>query len=273
VQDYRLAQTGWACDLKLRLGQTRFLAEEDFRMKFRRLVLTSIGLALAASPSIAGARGPEPSERPMSFEAKLNQRVGRYSSAGRSLTDSVVEIAFKYQLPLGIEFVDRDAVRKPLNLEIHDKSVRELLNALVAAIPEFRIDLSGGIIQLYAPRVREDNKSILNTAIENFEVTDMDPYMADWELICALNRQVLGAGCQGSHPSGSPQRVSLHLQKAKVYEILNAIVAKQGAVWFVAVRPETLSTIQADMWHVFELTPPFDTVVKERLRNIVPPAR
>jgi hypothetical protein len=62
-------------------------------------------------------------------------------------------------------------------------------------------------------------------------------------------------------------QITLHLQDAKVYEILNAIVAQHGnAVWTLMIRPERLSKPQfGDLWYVYPLQQPFKSLVSERL--------
>lgn len=240
-------------------------------MRRHLAVFTLTTFALLSSVGGGPVRGGQQTRGPMPFEAKLNQRVERFNAADRSLTDAVLDLAFEYQLPLGVEYVDRGAAVRPVTMELRQKTVREILCALVATAPEYRIDFSGGIVHLFSPVARQDSANLLNTVIPNFEVKDSDPYMADVELICALNRQLQPpAGCGGSHPIGSPERISIHLRGARVHEILDEIASKQGAVWIVNVRPEALSTNQADIWHIYELVVPFDSVAKEKLRNLFP---
>lgn len=243
-------------------------------MRRDQRLLTWGAFAFLVLGGLAPVRGGSQTRQPLSFEAKLAQRVERYNAAGRSLTDAVLDLAFEYQLPLGVEYVDRGAALRPIEIELRQKSVREILGALVATAPEYRIDFSGEIVHLFSPVARQDSSNLLNTVIPNFEVSEIDPYMADMELICALHRQLQPpAGCGGSHPIGSPQRISIHLRRARLYEILDAIAAKQGAVWFVNVRPETLSKNQPDIWHIYELVSPFDRVAKEKLQGLFPPGR
>jgi len=45
-----------------------------------------------------------------SFEQKLDRRVKRFDTAGRTLVASIVDLAFTYQLPTAIENADREAL-------------------------------------------------------------------------------------------------------------------------------------------------------------------
>jgi hypothetical protein len=79
-------------------------------------------------------------------------------------------------------------------------------------------------------------------------------------------------GCAGSLAIGQwpSVEITLHLQNAKVYEILNAIVAQNGkAVWTLMARPDALSKRQsANLWYVYPLQQPFKSTVLERLARI-----
>ena len=56
-----------------------------------------------------------------SFERKLDRRVKRFDTAGRTLVASIVELAFNYQLPTAIEYADRKATTRPLNLHFENE--------------------------------------------------------------------------------------------------------------------------------------------------------
>jgi hypothetical protein len=62
------------------------------------------------------------------IEQRLDTRVARFDTSGRSLVAAVVDLAFRYQLPTAIEYADRDATTRSLNLQFRDESVREILS-------------------------------------------------------------------------------------------------------------------------------------------------
>jgi len=77
----------------------------------------------------------------------------------------------------------------------------------------------------------------------------------------------------GSFASGQwgPMKISVHMQNATVYQILNAIVAQNGrAVWTVLKPPEKLSTEIGDLWHIYPIDAPFKDGVLARLSAIAP---
>jgi hypothetical protein len=223
------------------------------------------------------AKNPETSTQSAQvplFERRLDTRVARFDTAGRTLVAAVVDLAFAYQLPTAIEYADRDATTRVLNLQFRNESVRGILNTIIRQYPEYDVSLSGNIVDVFAPKARKDSSNLLNKAIKDFAVTDVDTHSADSQLFCAVGREVGSQVCAGSIAIGQwgPLKITLHLQNAKVYKVLNAIVAQNGkAIWTVMVRPEKLSTLQGgDIWYVYPLQQPFRATVSERLAHLKP---
>jgi hypothetical protein len=207
-----------------------------------------------------------------SFEQRLERRVMRFHSTGKPMTTNVVELAFAYELPTAIEYADREAATRPLNLDFQNKSVRWILQAIIEQVPGYSVTFSGGIVDVFTARGREDPSNLLNAVIKNFDVSELETRLADAELFCALSHEVTpSGGCGGSMVPGEwgPLRITLHLQNAKVYEVLNAIVAENGkAIWTVMVRPAQLSKLQVGgIWYIYPLQQPFKAGVSERLEH------
>jgi hypothetical protein len=120
------------------------------------------------------------------------------------------------------------------------------------------VSFSAGLVDIYAPAARADNSNVLNTPIKGFSVTTLDTHRADIELFCAVVRQTQKAGvCAGNIATGQwrTKKITLHMETAKVYEILNAVIAQNGqAAWTVIVPPDKLSKLQvAGLWHIYPL--------------------
>ena len=238
------------------------------------VILFAFYLAVVSGQPVKHNEMSAQSARVSLIEQRLDARVKRFDTSGRSLVATVVDLAFTYQLPTAIEYADRDATTKPLNLQFRDESVREILKTIIRQLPEYGVSFSGGIIDVFAPKAREDPSNLLNTVIRNFAVMQVDTREADFQLFCAVSREVGLQGCSGSLAMGQwgPVKVTLHLQNTKAYEVLNAIVAENGnAIWTVMVRPEKLSKLQVGgIWYVYPLQQPFKAVVSERLANLKP---
>jgi hypothetical protein len=206
----------------------------------------------------------------LSIDAKLDRQIHDFRTQGRTLIATVVDLAYEFQLPIGIEYVDREATTRSLDLEFRDESLRSILAGVVAQLPEYQVAFVGQIVQIYSPRAREDSSNLLNRVIMNFSVVNADTGDAGLELACALSRALKDAAfCGGSIAGGQwgQMKLTLHLQNAKVYEILDTIVAQNGrALWTVTVPPRGLSKGSVgNLWHIYPLESSFKGVVSEKL--------
>ena len=209
--------------------------------------------------------------RVASFEQKTNKLVDRFNTCGRTLFDSVIELAYDYQVPMAIEYADRDAATKPINLEFHNKSLREMVEAIVKQDQQYRVSFSNGVVDIFSPRAREDRSNLLNKVLKDFSVTEMETRQArqaDFQLFCAVVQAAGSQGCGGSLAIGQwePLRITLHLQNARTYEILNAIVAQNGsAIWTVTASNLASFPQSNGLWYIYPLQEPFKSVVSDRL--------
>jgi hypothetical protein len=202
------------------------------------------------------------------FEQKTNSLIKRFSTSGRTLVNSVIDLAFKYQVPMAIEYADREATTRPLNLEFHNKSLRGIVEAIVKEDRQYRVSFSNGIVDIFSPTAREDRSNLLNKVLKDFSVTEMETREADFKLFCALVQAAGSNGCAGSLAAGQwdPIRITLHLQNARAYEILNAIVAQNGsAIWTVTASNLASFPKSSGLWYIYPLQEPFRGGVSDRL--------
>jgi hypothetical protein len=209
----------------------------------------------------------------LSFEGNLERRVEQFDTSGHSFVASVLELAYQYELPMGIEFMDRETATRPINLEFRDETVRGILLTIIGQAPEYRVSFSAGLVDIYSPKARDDSTNLFNRVIKDFEIRELDTHDADLALFCALGRQLVPpSSCFGSVAIGQwgATKITVRQQNAKVYEILNAIVARNGkAVWAVTAPPERLSKIPVGgFWHIYPLEPPFKIAVLEKLTSM-----
>jgi hypothetical protein len=239
------------------------------------LPLLACWLSVVSTQPVSHQGSDSQSAQASLLERKLGKSVERFDTSGRPLIASVLDLAYKYELPTALEYVDHEITAQTIDLQFHHESVRAILAAIIQQIPEYRISFSGAIVDIYSPRAREDASNLLNKVIKDFAVTDLDTHQADSELFCALAGEVGPSDvCGGSIAVGqwAPLKITLHMQNAKAYEILNAIVAQNGkALWTPMVPPEKLSKIQlGGLWYIYPLEQPFKTAVWDRLATLRP---
>jgi hypothetical protein len=206
------------------------------------------------------------------LEQKTNRAVERFSTSGRTLVATLVDLAYKFQLPMAVEYADRDATTRPLNLQFHNESVRGIIQTIIRQSPHYRVSFSEGLVDIFVPDSREDSSNLFNKVIKDFSLTETETREADFQLFCALSREVDSQVCVGSLAVGQwePVRITLQLKNAKVYEVLNAIVAQNGrAIWTVTASPEKLTNLQSGgIWYIYPLEQPFEATVLERLARM-----
>jgi hypothetical protein len=166
---------------------------------------------------------------------------------------------------MAIEYADWEATKRPLNLEFHKKSFREIVEAIVKEDQQYRVSFSNGIVDIFSPIARGDSSNLLNKIVKDFSVTEMETQLADFQLFCAL---VQSAGCAGSLAVGQwdPLRITLHMHNARVYENRNAIVAQNGrAIWTVTASNLASFPQCCGLWYIYPLQEPFKSVVSDKL--------
>src|SRR6266480_7601476 len=133
--------------------------------------------ALPWQPNQQAANSPAP--QALSLDAKLDKKVERFEAAHRTVMASLISVAYEHGIPMGIEYVDRDAGTRPIDLQLSDESVRGILMAIIHQVPEYRIDFSSRIVTVYSPMARRDPSNLLNMVVKNFSITGEDTHDAD----------------------------------------------------------------------------------------------
>lgn len=210
------------------------------------------------------------------FQEKLASPVAKLDSAGSTLVEALVGLAYEYKIPMGLEYVDRLAVTQPLALRARDEPLRRVIELLVAQLPGYRVAFSGGLVDVYSPAARDNPSNVLNTELPDFQVSNADTHRASAELAGGLAREldphsmVVNSIAPGQW---GDKTVSIHLRGKKVYEILNTITAQNGsALWCVVVPPEKLSNRGRTVWYIYPLDPRFHESVIDQLRSLFPKA-
>lgn len=207
------------------------------------------------------------------MKIKIETRIGHFESGGKPLVEIVLDLAYQYKLPMGLEYVDQAAATQPINLSFHNRPVRDVLAAIVGELPEYRMTVSG-LVQIYSPRARMDPSNLLNRTMRNFDLVNEDTHRASADLHCALARELNPhMGCFVSIGGGQwgALKVTIHARNAKVYQIIDEIVTQNGsAVWTVLVPPSKLTTIPRDLWYIYPLDPAFQQVAVDSLTHLFP---
>src|ERR1700730_17193794 len=88
------------------------------------------------------------------FEHKTRRIVGHFSTSGRTLVASVVDLAYSYELPMAVEYAERDATTRPLNLEFNNQPIQPTHENIIPQAPQYRDTCPNNIVDIFAPRAR-----------------------------------------------------------------------------------------------------------------------
>jgi hypothetical protein len=240
-------------------------------MREKRLkAATGVLISAFALGSYAHAQRPQSPER-ATLNTELARRISVFDTQGQTFLDSFLRLVWTYQLPTGIEYIDHGAATQPLHLRLSNVSVRKALASLVAQLPEYRIDFSQGVVDLYSPSARANHSNVLNTKLHEFSVTNETAKGALWNLWESLASQLQpGRGFLGNYlDNPSAPRISLAVHNYTAHQILNEIVAKDGhSMWTVTARPDQMSSYSTRLWTVEPLAPSVRSMVLEELTEL-----
>lgn len=244
-------------------------------LKNLSIAVSTAALVISTS-CLAWQSVPRETQTSQSFGERLSAKIPVFESDHQPLAAALLKVVYRYHLPLGLEYIDRDAVQRPLELKLRNSSVREVLESLVGQMPEYRVRFGSGVVEVYSPKARQDRANLLNTVIGNFDLQKDTIRMASAELRDSLANELQpGAGSIGDVVDSflSP-KFSLHVRAAPVYEILNALVAADGrTLWAVAAPPNRLSVLQpaVPLWKLYDLDfPNWEALARHDLLGMFP---
>lgn len=232
--------------------------------------LALIPLAVAVGSAGQGTNRPDRHPHALSFSEKIQGKVPKFDACGCSMAELAVHMAHRYKLPMAIEHLDQNALRKPLHLRMNDQTVRQVISSTVGSVPGYQVDFSQGLVDIYSTAARSDASNPFNMMIRKYDVEGLDTHFADTQLLCAIGQQINpNSAWGGSVASGQwgSLKITLHLENKRVYEILNAIVAQNGrAIWTPLAQRLGPSRTMTNFWYIYPLDPPSQSAVLERIR-------
>jgi len=127
------------------------------------------GLLLWAACSAAVRGG-----RTESLEEKLGT-VTDYVPKAIGPVDQLVEVARRFKIPMGIEWVERAATPTPVKaLPSGRRSVRELIEEIASVSPEQRTEIDHGLVRIYSPTEAVHPFNFLNIRLKSYIVKKAD---------------------------------------------------------------------------------------------------
>lgn len=179
-----------------------------------------------------------------SLQERLAQNVSTFDSQSTSTIEQLIEVAQRFHIPLGVEWLDLSDEKEPSPIHVQDISVAELIGQIIKQQPGYNFRIMNGVVHVYAAPLISDQKNFINLRISRFELNRANLSEARFHLwgsiIMALRPN---GGYGGGYRVGSGYadfdlpKVSLSGQNLTVRELLNRIVVAQGnALWLTRIR-------------------------------------
>lgn len=209
-------------------------------------------------------------------DAPLERPASDFNSKGVGLTETLLRFSHQQHLRVGIEYVDRASMDKPIEVRLENKTVRQALDSILHNGRGYSWRLRNGIIEITNTRASKRAQSQLNTVIPVFTIADgesakMASVMLWWNLQLSLDKKLKGFGGDVPGNTRSPTLKPATLHNRSVREILAYIVLNGGVDgWIVAGPPECLGFMPyCGLWFLIEAEPsdPSNQVLLQNIRN------
>ena len=224
----------------------RYFLHDSWAVGCWALILTAtaeLGLGSSITPSI---------------QRILDTPVAGFSSHD-ALIPTLIQIAARYHVPMGIEKVTPQALNSQLEIRLERGTVRDLLNLCVRRASGYRWAVGeGGAINVYGEEERKQKSNLFNFVVPSLEVrggtlNDVnarlrmslpDTRTTRFRFSAAPPGEVFSTfGDTPGIGSLETERLDFEARDANVRSILNRIVAlsKGRVIWISRVAPSMLS--------------------------------
>lgn len=186
------------------------------------------------------------------LSTRLDATVTQYSLAAPSLVHALHRLATDFKLPMGVEWVrDTDSLR-PVRLSWDGVKVSQILAAVVAEYPPYRLSTEGAIIHVFHEDVRVSPSDPLALHLGPIDIRDEQLGVASAQrlrsTVSRARQPRLPAGEAGSAATGfgGDKRVSVKASNPTLREALDALALSAAEViWIVTYPPRNRSDVRS----------------------------
>jgi hypothetical protein len=194
--------------------------------------------------------------------ATLSKEVAAFNVRGLCLVDALLTLGNQEQVPLGIEYVTREALEKPISDDFHNATVGQIVQVLLGRGRGYTWRVRDGVLNVSHRSVASGQANLLDRVLPKFAITKCTVQVASHGLYMDLYMHLHPetTGWAGDFNPGNPQNLigPLELRNAPVRQILNRLVSanKKGA-WIVRVQPGCLDQLPSGgLWTIIEYEAP-----------------
>lgn len=220
--------------------------ETNDRVGIARTTVSMISVLL-----LWAAIGAEvPGARAESLEERLGTLTD-YVPKPDAPVDQLVEVARRFKIPMGIEWVEKAGTgTRYKTMASVKRSVRELIEEIVSLSPGHQIEVEDGLVRIYSPAEAVHPFNFLNIRLNSYSVNDGDLFAAEdqlrWAIRFTLEPEKYRNGYGGGYGHGADHvfqipKFTLSGSDLTIREVLNRITLAQGnALWVVMINAPDL---------------------------------
>jgi hypothetical protein len=163
-------------------------------------------------------------------EDPLERSASAFESKGAGLTETLLKFSHQQHLRIAFEYVDRASIDKPVDVSLHNKTVRQALDSILRNSQGYSWRLRNGMVEIMNSRASKRAQSQLNAIIPVFAISEGESaQMASdrlwWNLQRKLDKQLKGFVGRGLGGARSPTLKAATLHNRTVREILTYVVS------------------------------------------------
>jgi hypothetical protein len=213
-------------------------------------------LHLCVAMTSAQDNAPAKAPARLSLRNALAAQVEKFDNQGKPLIETLLRIADKFHLPMGVEKVERQSLEEPIQVQFQSGTVSQLLNFCLKKSSGYRWTQDSGAILISGTVKDIPPDSLFNFTIPEFKANHIDLDQASDRLgITLIFLKEKPSGLASSYLGDaklSDVFISLEMRNATVRHILNRLVAAHGkAVWIARVPlKQTNKRPSAGLWKV-----------------------
>lgn len=208
---------------------------------------------------------PRPVSCPQTAQSPpiLSKPVASFKVQRLCLLDALFQLGQEEGVPLGIEYVDREALEKPISVKLDQTTVGEIVAELLGEKEAYSWRVREGVLTVSHESVVSGRENLLDHVLPEFSVPRCSvgeaSHLLHMVLDLELHPQIQGFA--GDYSPGDSQSLigPFKLRNAPVWRVLNRLVsANKKAAWIVQVPPGHLDELPSyGLWIIVEYeTPP-----------------
>lgn len=213
----------------------------------------------------------------------LNREVDSFNFEKGNLVRALFKLGREQHIPMGIEYVDLDAVGKPISVHLGRTTIGAVVNAILRTSAGYTMRVNGSVLIIGHDKSPSVRRNLLDHVLPRFSIPGRTTLDQASTLLSMLLRESIrpARGYIGDSPPGDmTKRVGpIEMRNVTVRQVLNRLVADyRDAAWVVQVPPASMGYAfwPRGIWRVFGYADPdlqyADELIRSNLEWYGPPA-